>query len=64
MGARKLKPATRYNVYDVGDALRCLMQARYYLQKADCPKALARVRAAISSTQGALRHVQRRAAAK
>lgn len=59
---RKLKPADSIDVMFVEEALQRLISAQQLLKNADCPKALARVRAAISSTEGALRHVRRRAA--
>lgn len=51
---------TRLDVVRVMDALAHLQNARDALAVADCPAALTRVRSAIKSTEGALRHVQRR----
>lgn len=44
----------------VGDALVYLRRARNDLRAAGCPKAAAAVRRAVKSTEGALRHAQRR----
>ncbi len=57
---RPLAPATARDVDDVRQALELLRLARSYLVETS-PNALARVQAAIKSTEGALRHVQRRA---
>lgn len=58
--ARKLQPATADDVTSVLDALANLRSARDRLAKAGATSALEAVRSAIKSTEGALRHVQRR----
>lgn len=58
--ARPLAPARPHDVKHVSDALEMLRSARTRLAAAECPAALAKVQAAIKSTEGALRHVQRR----
>ena len=58
--ARKVKPANQMQVNDTYAALELLQQARLRLKAAGCPKAMARVEAAIRSTQGAMRHAWRR----
>lgn len=58
--SRPLTPATRLDVTRVMDALEMLRAVRARLADADCPAALAKVQSAIKSTEGALRHVQRR----
>lgn len=60
---RRLAPASRLHVQKVESALALLREARGLLDEAGAPAALASVRAAIKSTDGALRHVQRRAEA-
>lgn len=60
--ARPLNPASADQAGAVRDALQLLRDARDKLTAAEAPQALAKVRAAISSTEGALRHVGRRAA--
>jgi hypothetical protein len=59
--ARPLSPATPNDVANVQRALQLLRQARDCLADTGSPNALARVNLAISSTDGAVRHVQRRA---
>ena len=58
--ARPLTTATAADVRGVLDALAALKVARAALTAAECPAALAKVQSAIKSTEGALRHVQRR----
>lgn len=58
--ARPFKPATAEQVRDVGIALAHLRAARDLLQSSDSPLALERVRLAITSTEGALRHIEGR----
>lgn len=58
--SRPLTPATARDVSNVLDALEHLRAARRLLSAADCPAALPKVASAIKSTEGALRHVQRR----
>lgn len=58
---RQLQPATESDVGRVRLALEYLRGARDCLAQAKAPQALARVQAAIKSTDGALRHVQGRA---
>lgn len=59
--ARALKPATGAQLRCTRMALDCLKEARRYLAAADAPRSLARVKAAINSTEGAVRHAERRA---
>lgn len=59
--ARPLRPATAADVDDVADALALLIAARDKLARANAPQALKRVRLAITSTGGALRHARSRA---
>lgn len=61
---RTLRPATAAHVAHVERALEYLAAARTHLAEADCPQALERVRSCIKSTEGALRHIERRAAAQ
>jgi hypothetical protein len=58
--ARKLRPAGRWTDVEVRMALARLREARDLLKSADCPQTLARVRKAITSAEGALRHATRR----
>lgn len=60
---RSLKPASHDNVIQAENALACLRQARNWLRNADSPRSLARVLAAIKSTEGAIRHLGRRVGA-
>lgn len=62
--SRALRPATQENVIEAQKALELLRLARMWLRGADCPKALERVEATIKSTEGAIRHLERRARAK
>jgi hypothetical protein len=57
-----LRPATYRQVLAVAEAIESLRLAAKYLADAQCPKALARVRLALSSAEGAQRHIGRRAA--
>ena len=57
---RRLKPASVTDVDDVREALQYLRMARDFLKSAGCPNALDRVRLAITSAGGALRHAERR----
>lgn len=59
--ARKLAPASADDVQNVQLALYHLRQARDHLKRANTPQAAAKVASTIKSTEGALRHVQRRA---
>lgn len=59
---RRLKPATIRDVHRVRRSLHLLRDARDELAEVGASRALQRVRAAITSTEGALRHVERRAA--
>lgn len=56
----KIRPATRAHVYLVGKALDYLRDARRNLVTAKCPKAAAKVRVALKSAEGAMRHVLHR----
>lgn len=56
----KLRPATLAQKQEARYALSALREVRDALKLADCPQALAAVRRAIKSTDGALRHVERR----
>lgn len=55
-----IRSATRAHVYLVGQAIDMLRTAAEYLTTARCPKAAAKVRRAISSAEGARRHVAHR----
>jgi len=57
----KLRPATTKTVRDAKAALSHLRAALVYATDADCPKTAARIRAAITSAGGAVRHAERRA---
>lgn len=56
----KMKAATPIQVGNVKQAIECLRAARDLLRVADCPRTIARVRLAITSAGGALRHVEHR----
>jgi hypothetical protein len=56
----KLKPATQGQADTLQRALHRLHDARIFLKIAGCPAALAAVRRAIKSAEGAERHMQRR----
>lgn len=56
----KMRPAEYYQVTSCKEAIDYLRNARFYLKHADCPKTLARVRSALKSAEGALRHAHRR----
>lgn len=58
---RVIRPAGQPQVEAVQIAIDALKQARDALKLADCPQTLTRVRAALTSADGALRHVQTRA---
>ena len=58
---RPLKPARPGADHRVAVALRQLRDVRDTLTAEGCSQAAARVRAAITSTGGALRHIERRA---
>jgi hypothetical protein len=57
---RSLKPALISDVEDVRKALDCLRRARDLLKRANAKQSAKRVRLAITSAAGALRHVNRR----
>lgn len=59
--ARTLKPASSGDVAAVRRAVRLMREARGLLASAGAEKAEERATLAISSTLGALRHVERRA---
>jgi hypothetical protein len=56
----KIRPATQADVNNVAIALAMLQDARDLLTAAGAPQTLARVRLAISSAKGALRHARHR----
>lgn len=58
---RPLKPATQVHLSLVVSATFRLREARQLLVAAGCEKSAEKVRAALKSAAGALRHVQRRA---
>jgi len=58
--SRSLEHATSSDVRRVQAALDHLRKARNLLREAGCPRATERVRAALSSTAGALTHMERR----
>lgn len=60
--ARALKPATPRDVHKVRVSIERLKDARDQLLEAGADTAAAKVRLALSSAEGALRHVIRRAA--
>jgi len=57
----KLRPANLNTVRDAKAALSHLRAALVYALDADCPKTAAKIRAAIPSAGGAVRHAERRA---
>jgi len=59
---RPIRPIAIDTRSNVQAALRHLRIARDLLNKADCPRALEKTRAAIRSADGADRHVQHRGA--
>lgn len=59
--SRPLKPARAGAEQRVAAALRQLRDVRNTLTAEGCSQAAAKVRAAITSTGGALRHMERRA---
>lgn len=61
---RQLKPTNPGDVHRVQTAVIGLRIALRMLTAAGCEKSAAKVRLAITSTDGALRHVQRRASAQ
>lgn len=58
--ARTIKPATWDQAANVEMALADLRSARARLKAADCPQAARKVRSALKSADGALRHVRHR----
>lgn len=60
--ARPLKPADPESVVAVSGALAALKTARDTFARHGCEQTAARVRLAITSANGALRHIERRAA--
>lgn len=56
----KIRSATNGQVCDLNRALDALREVRQWAKKADCPKFLAKVRAAIRSGEGARRHLRTR----
>ena len=61
---RKLTPATPRDRDRVQAAIEHLRFARHLLSEAKCQKTVARVRSALRSADGALRHVGRRSRAE
>ncbi len=61
---RQIKPAGPLDIKRVELACQALRVALQQLSIAGCDKSAAKVRLAITSTDGALRHVQRRASAQ
>jgi len=59
---REIRPATPEGRLALAYALKSLRDARDWLRKADCPKAMEAVQAAIKSTEGAERHMAHRLA--
>jgi len=57
-----MRPYAEGDVDRVRRGLQHLGKARELFKRADCPRALARVRRALYSAEGALRHVQHRRA--
>ncbi len=55
--ARRLKPAKIADIKAVEDGLQNLIEARELFKRARAPKTVERIRLAISSGKGALRHV-------
>lgn len=58
--ARKLKPATRDQVIWLGASLHNLQNAREAAELAGCPMLERKIRSAIKSCGGAIRHMERR----
>lgn len=56
----KIRPATLGQLTDVRITVELLKQSRANLKYANCPKTLERVRLALSSAKGALRHIEHR----
>lgn len=57
-----MKPITPMQVANVMQAIECLRAARDLLKSANCKNTIARVRLAITSAGGALRHAEHRRA--
>ena len=60
-GRRPLKPGDAKTVAAVAEAIAHLRRARDLLHGAGAERAMARVRLALTSSEGALRHAERRA---
>lgn len=60
MPKSRMLPATEDNVEHAKTALAHLKLARHHLMLAGAPQSIQRVRSAIKSTEGALRHIERR----
>lgn len=58
---RPLRPATEDQIIQAENALALMRKARGWLRNADTPQALARLHGVIKSTEGAVRHLKRRA---
>lgn len=56
----RIKPATLQQQYAAENALAYLRKARRWLVYADCPQTVDKLRSTIKSTEGAIRHIQRR----
>ncbi len=57
----RMKPATPKQVGGVKQAIECLRAARELLKGAGCHNSVKRVRLALTSAGGALRHIEHRA---
>lgn len=57
---RPIRPASADTLKPISDAREHLRTARSLLRQAGTPQALRRVQATIRSTEGAVRHAQRR----
>lgn len=55
-----LRPARKGDRIRMNMALSLLREVRDILKMVDCPKALEKTRAAVRSTEGATRHLNRR----
>jgi hypothetical protein len=60
MTVRQIKPATQRDAAALAIALVLMRKARTELEAADCPKALAAIRNALKSAEGAQRHMLHR----
>ena len=58
--AKNIQPVTLVDIDDIDGAIACLKTAVRHLQGARCPKAVAAVRRALKSVEGAQRHAWHR----